>query len=125
MIKNFEKETSPLSNYEREELVPLAVKVLQHCKGKKYALSNKNFLNRWGGGYRINAARLRKVINHIRNNGLIDGLMASNKGYYIAQTRKELEDYILSLKGREDALAQLRRSITRQMEKMFPEKEPD
>ena len=51
--------------------------------------------------------------------------MASNKGYYIAQTRKELEDYILSLKGREDALTQLRRSIIRQMEKMFPEKEPD
>ena len=29
MIKNFERETSPFSDYERDELVPLVVQVLQ------------------------------------------------------------------------------------------------
>ena len=125
MIKNFEKQTSPLTRYEKEELVPLAVDVLRHCIGKKYALSNKNFLNRWGGGYKIGPARLRKIINYIRNRGLIKGLVANGRGYYIAQSREELENYIESLKGREDALKQLRRSITRQMDKLFPKAKVD
>lgn len=120
MIKNFERETSPLSDYERDELVPLVVQVLQHCKGKKYALSNKNFISRWGGGYKLNPARFRKVVNHVRNKGLIKGLIATSKGYYIAQTRQELEDYIKSLQGREDAVKELRRSMVKQIKKLFP-----
>lgn len=120
MIKNFERETSPLSDYERDELVPLVVQVLQHCKGKKFALSNKNFISRWGGGYKLNPARFRKVVNHVRNKGLIKGLIATSKGYYIAQTRQELEDYIKSLQGREDAVKELRRSMAKQIKKLFP-----
>ena len=120
MIKNFERETSPLSDYERDELVPLVVQVLQHCKGKKYALSNKNFISRWGGGYKLNPARFRKVVNYVRNKGLIKGLIATSKGYYIAQTRQELEDYIKSLQGREDAVKELRRSMVKQIKKLFP-----
>lgn len=122
MIKNFERETSPLSDYERDELVPLVVQVLQHCKGKKYALSNKNFISRWGSGYKLNPARFRKVVNHVRNKGLIKGLMATSKGYYIAQSRQELEDYIKSLQGREDAVKELRKNMTKQMNKLFPVK---
>lgn len=122
MIKNFERETCPLTEYEKEELVPLVIQVLQHCKGKKYALSNKNFINRWGGGYKLTPVRFRKVINHIRNKGLIKGLVATSKGYYIAQSRQELEDYTKSLQGREDALKELRRNMTKQMNKLFPVK---
>ena len=122
MIKNFERETSPLSDYEKEELVPLVVQVLQHCKGKKYALSNKNFISRWGGGHKLNPARFRKVVNYVRNKGLIKGLIATSKGYYIAQSRQELENYIKSLQGREDAVKELRKNMTKQMNKLFPVK---
>ena len=123
MIKNFERETCPLTDYEKDELVPLVVQVLQHCKGKKYALSNKNFINRWGSGYKLNPARFRKVINYIRNKGMIKGLIATSKGYYIAQSRQELEDYIKSLQGRENAVKELRKNITKQMNKLYNKKE--
>jgi hypothetical protein len=123
MIKNFERETCPLTDYEKDELVPLVVQVLQHCKGKKYALSNKNFINRWGSGYKLNPARFRKVVNYIRNKGMIKGLIATSKGYYIAQSRQELEDYIKSLQGRENAVKELRKNITKQMNKLYNKKE--
>ena len=123
MIKNFERETCPLTDYEKDELVPLVVQVLQHCKGKKYALSNKNFINRWGSGYKLNPARFRKVINYIRNKGMIKGLITTSKGYYIAQSRQELEDYIKSLQGRENAVKELRKNITKQMNKLYNKKE--
>lgn len=122
MIKNFERETNPLTEYEKEELVPLVVQVFQHCKGKKYVLSNKNFISRWGGGYKINPARLRKVLNYVGNTGKIKGLIATSKGYYVAQSRQELEDYINSLQGREDAIKELRKNITKQVNTLFPVK---
>lgn len=48
------------------------------------------------------------------------GLMATSKGYYIAEARKELEDYLESLDGRIAAQLSLRNNIDEQMEKMFP-----
>lgn len=123
MIKNFEKETSPLTEYEREELVPAVVKGLEGHVGKQLAVTNQNFIRKWMKGYKVNSIRLRKVINHIRVKGLLKGLMATSRGYYIAESREELEVYIESLKGREDAIRKLRQSIKRQMEKLYPKKD--
>ena len=120
MIKNFEKETCPLSKYELDTLVPAVVRGLAGCIGRKRAITNRHFIRTKMDGMQINESRLRKCINHIRTKGLIHGLMATSKGYYIAESRQELEDYLLSLKGREDALKELRRSIRKQMEKLFP-----
>jgi hypothetical protein len=36
-----------------------------------------------GAGYQLTEARLRKIINHIRVNGLLHWLIATSKGYYI------------------------------------------
>ena len=49
--------------------------------------------------------------------------MATSKGYYIAENREELESYIESLQGREDSIRELRRSIRKQMNKVFSPKE--
>lgn len=120
MIKNFEKETCTLNKYELTKLVPAVVNVLQECVGKHKAVTNKNIIRTKLSGLQVNEARLRKCINHIRVKGLICGLMATSKGYYIAEKREELETYLESLKGREDAMKELRRSIGKQIKKMFP-----
>ena len=54
---------------------------------------------------------------------MIKGLIATSKGYYIAQSRQELEDYIKSLQGRENAVKELRKNITKQMNKLYNKKE--
>jgi hypothetical protein len=63
----------------------------------------------------LDEARVRKIINHIRTNGLVRWLIATNKGYYIAETREEVEQYIESLRGREDAIRVVREAMENQL----------
>ncbi len=120
MIRNFKKETCPLNDYEKEKLLPAVVKILSSRVGSDRAVTSNSLIGIHLREYMTDPARLRKVINYIRTKGLIKGLMATSRGYYIAKTREELEAYIESLQGREDAIKELRRSIRRQMNSLFP-----
>lgn len=116
MLNGFDKETAPLSEYEREILLPIMVKCLQRKIGKENAVTNKVMCAKMQEyGYDIGEVRVRKIINHIRVNNLISCLMASNKGYYIANDQKEIKDYIQSLKGRERAIKAVREALEEQM----------
>jgi hypothetical protein len=72
-------------------------------------------------GYRIDAPRLRKVINHIRTNDLIPGLIATSEGYFLAEDEQELMDYEDSLRGREEAIKAVRLAIARQRRMLYTE----
>ena len=65
-------------------------------------------------GYNIDEIRVRKLINHIRVNGLVNCLIATSKGYYRAINKDEICEYIASLKSREDAIRAVRRSLEKQ-----------
>ena len=114
MIKGFDKETQPLSDYEKETLLPILVEGLQAKKGKKQAVTNKQIVSALKPKYKISDTRVRKLINHIRINDLIPALIATSDGYYIAGSEAELLEYEQSLKGREDAIRNVRLSIERQ-----------
>ena len=106
MIKGFSEETQPLTEYER---AGLKTKI-----GKANAVTNKYIISRLRDSYKIDAARLRKIINHIRTNDLLPGLIATSEGYFLATTESELLEYEESLKGREEAIKAVRLSIARQ-----------
>lgn len=53
-------------------------------------------------GIEITGPRVRKCINWIRLRGYLPRLIASSKGYKIAQTKEELATYIVSMKERID-----------------------
>lgn len=114
MIKGFDRETQPLTEYEIGVLLPLLVKGLQTKLGRENAVTNKHIVNALKGAYKLNEARVRKIINHIRTNDLVPGLIATSEGYFIATTEAELLEYEESLKGREDAIREVRLSIARQ-----------
>jgi hypothetical protein len=114
MIKNFENETQPLSEYEKNVLLPLLIRGLETKKGNKNAVTNKYIVSALKPTYNMNEARVRKIINHIRTNDLIPGLIATSEGYFIAETEAELLEYEESLKGREDAIRAVRLAIARQ-----------
>ena len=120
MIRNFEKETDRLSEYEKENMLPVVREVLERAVGKSRAITNSQIVGRYLPG--ASEARVRKIINHIRNRHIIDGLMATTKGYYVATTREELEGYVESLQGRISAIRKVMQSIRRQMNRMFPVK---
>ena len=93
MIQGFSEQTKPLTDYEDKVILPL---IVHGCK--------------------IDSPRIRKIINHIRLSGMVIGLIATSEGYYIAETRKELEDYLRSLEGREGAIHAVRKSLEKQLQ---------
>ncbi len=114
MIKGFDKETQPLTDYETGVLLPILVKGLKTKLGHESAVTNKHIVDALKPTCKISDARVRKIINHIRTNDLVPGLIATSSGYFIAQTEAELLEYEDSLKGREDAIREVRLSIARQ-----------
>lgn len=114
MIRNFYRETDCLSKYEEEHVLPKIVSILEQCKGKCNALTNRMIIMRYGIAGGEMEARVRKVINYIRNKSIIPCLIASSKGYYIATDAKEITDYEDSLKGRESAIRRIRMSLHKQ-----------
>ena len=116
MIQGFEKQTEELTDYERLTLIPVIVRGLSAKIGKSRAVTNKYIVCMLKGSYKVSDARIRKIINYIRIHDLIPCLVASNEGYYIAESNQELKDYESSLLGREAAIHEVRQAISRQRE---------
>lgn len=122
MIKGFSNETSPLNDYELRVLLPVILAGLKDKQGKRNAVTNGYIIGRLKQqDYRIDAPRLRKVINHIRTNDLIPGLIATSEGYFLAEDEQELMDYEDSLRGREEAIKAVRLAIARQRRMLYTE----
>lgn len=120
MIKNFEEQTAPLTDYEETTLLPVFVRGLSKKIGKDSAVTNKHIVKTMkGAGYKLTDTRVRKIINHIRIKGIVLGLIATSDGYYIATSEEELAEYEESLKGREDAIRAVRLSISRQRKTLY------
>jgi len=116
MIQGFENETAPLTDYEKDTLLPVMVRSLAVKKGSNMAVKNGYICKRLRDlGYKVTEARIRKLINHIRVNGLVPCLIATSAGYYVASSVKEMEDYIDSLYGREMAIHEVRMDLTDQL----------
>lgn len=114
MIKGFDNETQPLTEYELKQVLPVILEGLKTKIGKANAVTNKFIISRLRGTYKVDAARIRKIINYIRTNDLLPGLIATSEGYFLATTESELLEYEDSLKGREEAIKAVRLSIARQ-----------
>lgn len=110
MINGFSNETAPLTERELEAL-PAFVSALSRAHGKANAIYNNELQSL---APEMTGERVRKIINHIRRNDLVPCLVASSRGYFVADTEAELIDYEDSLRGRESAIREVRESIERQ-----------
>lgn len=116
MLHGFENETRPLNGYEKNTLLPIIVRGLSNRTGAANAVSNGHIcISLRNKGYKVTEVRIRKIINHIRIHGLVTYLIASGKGYYRAENRQEVVDYIESLKGRENAIKAVRMALEKQI----------
>jgi len=117
MLNGFSEQTKPLSDYEKNSLVPRIVTGMRKIVGRERAITNAEIVARLKKeGYKLSEARVRKIINYIRVNGIIERLIATSEGYYIANTDQEVRDYIESLKGREEAIRAVRRRLEGQLQ---------
>lgn len=122
MLDGFEKETKPLTDYESDVLLPVMQKCLSRHIGEDKAVKNCQICEALEKkGYSVNEARIRKLINHIRINGLVDCLVATSKGYFVAESTSEMRSHISSLIGREGAIRAVRLALEKQLEDMKDE----
>lgn len=109
MITGFEEITQPLTEYEQNTLLPKFIESFTKKIGKDKAVTNKTICEKLSAaGDRITDARVRKIINYIRNNNLVPGLIATSAGYYVSTDPTEVKAYIDSLTGRASAIAHVR-----------------
>lgn len=101
MITGFEEITHELTD-EELEISKIIIRGIQSNIGSDNAITNiqirKILLEKYE--IKINDARIRKIINHIRVKRLVPKLCAASKGYYIAATKEEHQKYIESLQER-------------------------
>jgi hypothetical protein len=118
MLKNFESVTHELTSFELE-CVEFLGQWFMANKGRKNSLKNaqisKIVENKFGK--KLVEARVRKVVQALRTNGL-PNLIASGKGYFYTEDVKEIQDWIISLKQRELAIRTIREKAERQVEIM-------
>ena len=120
MLNGFTEETKPLNDYELCTLLPILIQGLMGKLGKDNAVKNCHICKRLKErGLKVDEARIRKIINHIRINGMVIGLIATSDGYYIAQNQSEIDNYLQSLRGRENAIKAVRVSLEKQRDVMY------
>lgn len=118
MITGFKEQTYELTDYELNTLVPLLISGLSSKIGKANAISNRNMVKALrDSGHKVSEPRIRKMINYIRCEGLVDRLLANSSGYYVSNSGIEIKEYLKSLEQRESAIAQVRQALERQFTK--------
>ena len=103
----FEDQTQPLTAWEQHNLLPVMLTGLRTKVGQDKAVTSAEIIRALKAhpyNFKINGARVRKVINYIRLNGLVRNLVATSKGYYIEQDPKAIELYKQSLRERIGAI---------------------
>lgn len=111
-IEGFGVQTEELSPYEMERLVPLFVEGLNGHQGRANSVTAKMIEYKLKSlGHEVPGSRVRKIINYIRRKGIVPLLLADNKGYWVSDDPKELHEYLVSLKQREDAMRVVRMAL--------------
>lgn len=111
MIKGFEKYTIELTDDEMK-IVSIIVDRFRHKPGIKNIVSNPQIVDGLKSiGIETTEPRIRKIIQYIRINEMIPGLIATSKGYYSTTDINELEQWIDTMKQRENSIRESRKSI--------------
>lgn len=122
MLKGFEDYTGPLNDFERTSVLPRTASILSFCVGPDKALTNKELRERLLAEFniRVTDPRVRAVINEIRTSDIVPYLVASSKGYYVATSVEEVEDYARTLDSRIREMIRVRDALLSQVEgKLF------
>jgi DNA-directed RNA polymerase specialized sigma54-like protein len=116
MIKTFEEHTVELSPDE-QKFVGVIAQRFNTKKGKQHIVTADAIIDGLKTHFNIEfkESRVRKMIQYIRLNNLVVGLIATSKGYFVADSIEEIEDWIDSLKSRENAIRSIREMAERQI----------
>jgi hypothetical protein len=72
-------------------------------------------------GNKISQARLRKIVNYIRTNGIAP-IIATSNGYYMSDSIEEIRKQVRSLRERASSIMDAANGLEKYMEKMIESK---
>mgnify|MGYP003664095300 CR=1 FL=1 len=106
MLKNFEEETCNLSDDELK-IAQAVMKGLKKYVGKSNAIAGSKICSGFHNNtkFKLQGVRLRKIINHLRNEG--EPICSSSKGYFYPANNQELLDTCISIGQRIDSQLQI------------------
>lgn len=102
--------------------MPRVASILAFCVGPEKAVTNKDLRENLLATYNLKVSdpRVRAIINEIRTSDVVPYLVASSKGYYIATSVEEVEDYARTLDSRIREMTRVRDALLSQVEgKLF------
>jgi len=99
MIKNFEHITRHLNRNEAN-LIPVILSGMEAHRGKNNAITGREIVSKVPA---LTEPRLRKLVNLIRQHGILP-IIATSNGYYTADCEQDVIDQIQSLQDRIDAI---------------------
>lgn len=93
-IQNFEEQTKDLTKKELEKIVPIVSNLLADAKGLEFTTSSSKIIEVLRDrGFNLDDKRIRKIVQHIRKNHIVRGVIATSKGYYVSTSAKEIREY--------------------------------
>ena len=110
MIENFEHETATLTKEEIRAASIIARRIAGNVGVKNAVTSSRIIEAMKGQGIELTGARVRKIINYIRRNGLVKNLVASSNGYYVERDPAKLRAYVDGLLQRSEAIRAVAKS---------------
>jgi hypothetical protein len=117
MITGFEAYTKELTPYEAGILLPAIVRGMTSKLGKHNAVTNRKAIDGMRrAGLDITGPRFRKILHIIRVSGIIEGIVGTSKGYYIACNDDEWRNYLKSINERLEHIQALRDALTNQFD---------
>ena len=111
---------SKLSKKEKETIIPLLKGLLKHRSGKETVFSNtmlRNVLIEFG--FDVADSDIRKYIFYIRNNDVLELLIANQNGYYLANDTTDVKEWIARQEGKMKAMKETLDSIKRQYKESY------
>lgn len=95
-----------MNTYERDVLVPLVCGILQkHGTHPLPSLTIAEEIRKMG--HAITTRQVRKVINHIRREGIIPCVASSRNGFFVASNVNEISECIGTLESLADAIREV------------------
>lgn len=125
MITNFEDITYETSPQEIQIAKFLGKFFNKNHRGKAKSITSINIIKmliKENKNWRMNDARLRKIINYVRHKNLCNCLIATSKGYYVSAKKDEVQTYIQSLEERAYEIERVKESLVAQFGKRFNNK---
>lgn len=108
-----------LTTHERE-LLPLVVDMLRMSRGRGGEMSSTMMIAAARkAGFHMTGIEVRRIVNHIRVNAVLPCLASNGNGYFIAATRRDMDDCITGIRGRIAAMEEVIEALSAQRDVRF------